>query len=70
MNGREIEHLLSLMDENILRGQASLRSEIFSYLFDHESEVLTALRSSDKVTVPTSSGPVEINLAELQAIVA
>lgn len=70
MNGREIEHLLSLIDENILRGEASLRSEIMSYLFDHEPEVLAALRSSDKVMVPTSSGPVQINLSELQALVA
>ena len=70
MNGREIEHLLSGIDENILRGRASLRDEIFAYLLGHESEVLAALRSSDKVIVPTSSGPVEINLSALQALVA
>ncbi len=70
MNGREIEHLLSGIDENILRERASLRDEIMAYLLGHESEVLAALRSSDKVTVPTSSGPVEINLSALQALVA
>lgn len=70
MNGREIEHLLSGIDENILRGLASLRDEIVAYLLGHESEVLAALRSSDKVIVPTSSGPVEINLSALQALVA
>ena len=70
MNGREIEHLLSGIDENILRGRASLRHEILAYLLGHEPEVLAALRSSDKVIVPTSSGPVEINLSALQALVA
>jgi hypothetical protein len=70
MNGREIEHLLSGIDENILRGRASLRNEILEYLLGHEPEVLAALRSSDKVIVPTSSGPVEINLSALEALVA
>jgi hypothetical protein len=70
MNGREIEHLLSGIDENILLGRTSLRQEIFSYLLTHEAEVLTALRMSDKVTVPTSSGPIEINLSALVALVA
>ena len=70
MNGREIEHLLSGIDENILRGRASLRAEILAYLFEHEQEVLTALRTSDKVTIPTGSGPVEINLSALEALVA
>jgi hypothetical protein len=70
MNGREIEHLLSLMDENILKGRASLRTEIISYLTDHEDEVLTALRNSGKVNVPTSFGKFEIDLTELEALVA
>jgi len=70
MNGSEIENLLSVIDETISRGRASLRGEIFGYLLDHEAEVLDSLRSSDKVMVPTSVGPVEIDLAHLRALVA
>ncbi len=68
MNGREIEHLLSLIDQNMLRN--TRRAEILAYLRDNEPAVLGALRSTEKVTVPTSSGSVEINLADLQALVA
>lgn len=67
MNGREIEHLLSLIDENILRD--ARKYEILAYLRDHETDALAALRSSEKLTVPTSSGSVEINLADLKALV-
>ena len=70
MNGREIEHLLSAIDDNILLGKAVLRREIFSYFRDHEPEVLTELRIAKKVTVPTSSGSIEIKLADLQSLVA
>ena len=70
MNGREIEHLLTLMDENITSGRASLRSEILSYFQDHESLVLAELRSAHKVAVPTSAGEVNIKLSDLQALIA
>jgi hypothetical protein len=70
MNGRELEHLLAGIDENILRGRVSLRNEILHYLRDHEVAVLEALRTSDRVMVPTSSGLVQIDLSELQALVA
>ena len=70
MSGREIENLLSVIDESILSGRASVRGEILSYLLSNETTVLESLRSSDKVTVPTSSGPFEINLTELQDLVA
>ena len=70
MNGREIEHLISAIDENIQLGRASLRREIFTYFRDYESETLRQLRENDKVTVPTSFGPIEILLADLQALAA
>lgn len=70
MNGREIEHLLSVMDENITSSRAYLRSEILSYFQDHESEVLAELRSAHKVAVPTSAGEVSIKLSDLQALIA
>lgn len=70
MNGREIEHLLTLMDANIDSGRASLRSEILSYFQDHESLVLAELRSAHKVAVPTSAGEVNIKLSDLQALIA
>ena len=70
MNGREIEHMLSAIDASILQGKAVLRREIFSYFRDHEPEALLELRTTKKVTVPTSFGPFEIKLADLQTLVA
>ena len=70
MNGRDIENLLSVIDGTINRERASLRGEIFTYLLEHEAEVLDSLRSSDKVMVPTSAGTVEIDLAHLRVLAA
>ena len=70
MNGREIEHMLSAIDENFQIGRASLRKEILAYFRNHESETLRQLRETDKVTVPTSFGPVEMLLTDLKALVA
>ena len=70
MNGREIEHLISAIDENFQLGRASLRREIFAYFRNHEAETLRQLRETEKVTIPTSFGSVEILLKDLQALVA
>ena len=70
MNGREIEHMLSAIDENFQIGRASLRKEIMAYFRNHEPETLRQLRETEKVTVPTSFGPVELLLTDLQALVA
>ncbi len=70
MNGREIEHLLSVIDESILRGKASLRAEIMRYLCEHEHEVIDSLQTTSKVVIPTTSGPVELLLPQLEALVA
>jgi hypothetical protein len=70
LNGHEIENLLTAIDESILRGKHSRRVEVLAYLRDHEAEALSELRATNMVSVPTSAGPVVINLSELEALVA
>lgn len=70
VNGREIEHLLMLIDHNIAVNSALMRVEVFEYLKEHPQEVLQSLRSTKKALIPTSSGAFTMTLEELQAAAA
>ena len=70
MNGREIEKLLSLIDESVDASRRSLRAEIFRYIQDSEQVVLDGLRNQGQFSIPTSSGPYMLRLADLEALVA
>lgn len=70
MNGHDLERVLSLIEENIGANQIRLRSEIIRFIQNHEDEVLDQLRSTESATIPTSSGEITLNLADLREVVA
>lgn len=70
MNGREIEHMLTLIDANIEANQNRVRSEMYRFIAEHEDLVLAQLRSRDEAEIPTSSGVITVKLADLQQLVA
>lgn len=70
MNGRELEHVLSLIDANIGTTQNRVRQEILRFITEHQDRVLEELRQTQHASIPTSSGCVEISLADLREAVA
>ena len=70
MNGREIENLLRLIDENVASTTAQLDEELIDYVKQHQAEVLAALRSGRQYKIPTSLGPVSLHPDQLTAAAA
>ncbi|HEY0264199.1 MAG TPA: hypothetical protein VGC07_06730 [Granulicella sp.] len=70
MNGRELEHVLSLIDENVSANQALRCSEIFRFIENHEDEVLAQLREHKAAQIPTSFGDITLNLSDLLKAIA
>jgi hypothetical protein len=70
LNGRELEHVLSLIDANIGSNQTRLRSEIIGFIQSHEDAVLDQLRAHESATIPTSFGEIVLDLADLREAVA
>ncbi|WP_263382793.1 hypothetical protein [Granulicella arctica] len=70
MNGRELEHVLSLIEQNVSANQVLLRSEIFRFIEKHQDEVVAQLRHSATARIPTSYGEMTLNLADLRKAVA
>lgn len=70
MNGKEIERLLTLIDQNIASNRASLSNEFFRYLEGHKADAVEELRSTGGVTVPTAFGRMRFSLQELQQAAA
>ena len=69
MNGREIEHMLTMIDANIEANQARVQAEMFRFIEDHEDVVLEQLRRTESADIPTSSGVITVRLADLQQLV-
>ena len=70
MNGREIERLLTLIDENIAQNERRFSDEVFSYLQQNEVEAIRQLRETQQLEVPTTRGRIMFTLQELQAAAA
>jgi Lhr-like helicase len=70
VNGRELEHVLSMIEENISANQTILRSEVFRFIKRNEDEVVAQLRKNARARIPTSFGEMILNLADLHKAVA
>ena len=70
MNGREIEHMLTLIDANIEANQTAVRSEMYRFISEHQDQVLSQLRASKTADIPTSSGMITVKLTDLQQLIA
>jgi hypothetical protein len=70
VNGREVEHVLSLIEQNVSSNRVLLRSEIFRFIEKHQDEVVAQLRRSASVRIPTSYGEMTLDLADLRKAVA
>jgi hypothetical protein len=66
MSGRELESVLTLIDENIETTQKRLWDEVMAYLRDHEDDAVRQLSATRSMVVPTSVGPRSVSLAELE----
>ena len=67
MSGRELEGVLTLIDENIQTTQQRVWNDVMSYLREHEDEAVQQLNDSKAMVVPTSFGPRSVSLAELES---
>ena len=70
MNGREIEHVLGLIDENVEENGKRVRAEMFRFIADHEDDVLSQLRATESARIPTSWGMMTVHLADLRQLAA
>jgi hypothetical protein len=68
MSGRELERMLTLIDENIAMNDKRIWTEIMDYMRDHEEETVNQLSTTQNLTVPTSFGPRSISLKQLKSI--
>ena len=70
MNGREIEHVLDLIDINIAANENRIKDEMFRFIESHQDEVLTELRATEAARIPTSLGMMTLRLSDLRELAA
>ncbi len=70
MNGREIENLLILIDQNVAATTVQLDREVIDYVKRHQDEVLDVLFRNRQVDIPTSLGPIRVSMDELESAAA
>jgi hypothetical protein len=68
MSGRELEQMLTLIDENIEMNDKRVWREIMDYIRDHEEDAVHQLSTTQSLTVPTFIGPRSISLKQLKSI--
>ncbi len=70
MSTSELQNLYQSIQENARENTPRIRAEVFSYMAEHQDQVLQELRTSAETRVPTSVGLVRVTLSDLQAAVA
>lgn len=70
MNGIQIEHVLNLIDDNIVRNRQQIRHEVLSYLEQHPDDIAKKLAEDGQILIPTSYGKIKLTTEDLKMVAA
>ncbi len=70
MNGKQIEHVLDLIDNNINSNMESVRAEMLAYLRGHMDQLAREIAQRGYGEIPTHIGTVTISREDVEAAYA
>jgi DNA topoisomerase VI subunit B len=71
MNGIQIQHVLSLLEEkSAYKNRILLRQELVKYLELHMDDVAKDLTTKGEATIPTSLGGIKLTTKDLEMVAA
>lgn len=71
MNGIQIQHVLSLLEEkSAYKNRILLREELVKYLELHMNDVAKDLATNGETTIPTSLGGIKLTTKDLEMVAA